>query len=163
MHVRHFAALGLLALPLLAAAAQAKPEIQLRMTAEKEIKVQEGGKTIIKRVPAQTSTPGETLIYTLNYKNVGNEKATAVKVDNPLPAGARYVADSAGGAGADISFSADGGKTFAKPAQLMLERVKAGKKEKARADALDYTTIRWVIGEIAPGQSGQLGFRAHVQ
>lgn len=163
MHARHIVALGLLALPFVSTAVYAKPEIQLTMTAEKEVAVTEGGKKVVKRVPAQTSAPGEVLIYTLNYKNVGDEKATAVKVDNPLPAGARYVADSASGANAEITFSVDGGKTFARPEQLTVEKTKAGQKEKARADAVDYTTIRWVISEIGPGKSGQLGFRAQVQ
>lgn len=156
-------ALVCFALPLMSAAAYAKPDIQLTMTAEKEVTVTEGGKKLVKRVPAQSSTPGEVLIYTLSYKNVGDEKATAVKVDNPLPAGARYVADSATGAGADITFSVDGGKSFAKPDQLMVEKTKAGQKEKNRAEAIDYTTIRWVIAEIAPGKSGQLAFKAQVQ
>lgn len=159
MRSHRFAALSLLVLPLLAGAVHAKPELQMNMTAEKEITVTEAGKKVVKRVPAQTSAPGEVLIYTLNYKNVGDEKATAVNVDNPLPTGTRYVGDSAGGAGSQVSFSVDGGKTFAKPELLSVQ--KAGKKQKA--DAVDYTTIRWVIGEVKAGQAGQLGFRAQVE
>lgn len=163
MQVRRVAALGLLVLPLLGVAvharAEGKPEVQLSMTAEKEVTVKEGDKQVVKRVPATTSAPGDVLIYTLRYKNVGDEKATAVKVDNPLPDGARYVADSASGAGAEISFSVDGGKTFAKPAGLMV--VKGGTKVKA--EVADYTTIRWVISEVGPGKSGELGFRVQVQ
>lgn len=163
MRAQQFAVLGLLLLPLLGTAAHAKPELQMNMVAEKEVTVVEAGKKIVKRVSAQVSAPGDVLIYTLNYKNVGDEKATAVNVDNPLPAGMKYLADSASGANTQISFSVDNGKTFAKPEQLMVEKVKAGKKEKARADVLDYTNIRWVIGEVLPGQAGQLGFRTVVE
>lgn len=163
MRAQQFAVLGLLLLPLLGTAAYAKPELQMNMVAEKEVTVTEAGKKIVKRVPAQVSAPGDVLIYTLSYKNIGDEKATAVNVDNPLPAGMKYLADSANGANTQISFSVDGGKTFAKPELLMLEKVKAGKNEKVKAEAMNYTNIRWVIGEVQPGQAGQLGFRAVVQ
>lgn len=159
MRARLYAAAICVALPLVATAAQAKPELQMSIVAEKEVTVAESGKKVVKRVPAQTSAPGEVLIYTLSYKNVGDEKATAVNVDNPLPAGMKYQADSAGGAGAQVSFSVDGGKTFAGADQLSL--LKSGKKVKA--DVTDYTTIRWMIGEVKPGQAGQLGFRAQVE
>ncbi|MFN3585997.1 MAG: hypothetical protein ACK4UT_00720 [Moraxellaceae bacterium] len=149
-------------LPFFAAPAVAKPELKMDMVVEKEVKVQEGGKTVVKRIPATDTSTGEVLFYTLRYSNAGSEKATAVSVDNPLPQGVRYVADSASGNGADILFSVDG-KAFAKPAQLTVEKVKAGKKEKVRAEPADYTAIRWVIGEIRPGQAGELGFRAQVQ
>lgn len=157
-----FLAAAVLLLPLASPLAHARPELQMTMTAEKEITVSEGGKTTVKRVPAQTSAPGETLIYTLTYKNVGDEKAVDVKLDNPLPAGTRLVADSATGAHAQISFTVDG-KTYAKAGQLAVERTVAGKKEKAKATPADYTGIRWVIAEVKPGQAGQVGFRAQVQ
>lgn len=154
-------ALGLL-LPFLAAPVAAKPELKMDMVVEKEVKVQESGKTVVKRIPATDTATGEVLFYTLRYSNAGDEKAVAVSVDNPLPMGVKYLPESASGAGADILFSVDG-KSFAKPGQLTVEKVKAGKKEKVRADAADYTAIRWVIGEIRPGQAGELGFRAQVQ
>ncbi len=160
MRAQHyFSALAVVALSLAGAAAHAKPELQMKMVAEKEVTVTEGGKKVVKRVPAQSSAPGEVLIYTLNYKNVGDEKATAVNVDNPLPNGTRYLANTASGAEAQINFSVDGGKTFGKPEQLAVQ--KSGKK--TRAEAVDYTTIRWVLGEVKPGQTGQLGFRAQVE
>jgi uncharacterized repeat protein (TIGR01451 family) len=159
MRAHYLAAFALLALPFANAAVYAKPELQMNMVAEKEVTVTESGKKVIKRVPAQTSAPGEVLIYTLNYKNVGDEKATAVNVDNPLPAGTKYLSDSASGANAQINFSVDGGKTYAKPDQLAV--LKAGKKIKA--EVVDYTNIRWMLGEVKPGQSGQLGFRAQVE
>lgn len=160
MRARLFAAVVLL--PLAGTLAHAKPELQMSMAAEKEVTVVEGGKQVLKRMPAQSSAPGETLIYTLSYKNVGDEKAVEVKLDNPLPAGTRYVADSATGANTQISFSVDG-KTFAKPEQLVVESSKGGKKEKTKASAADYAAIRWTIAEVSPGQSGQVSFRAQVQ
>lgn len=163
MRARTLAALAMVLLPFVSSAALAKPNLQMNVTAEKEVTVTEGGKAVVKRVKADKSAPGETLIFTLSYTNAGDEKAVDVKLDNPLPGGTRYVADSATGANSLVSFSVDGGKTFAKPDQLAVEKVVAGKKEKGRAQVADYTTIRWVISEIQPGQSGQVSFRAQVQ
>lgn len=159
MNLEKFLAAALLLLPLGSAFAHARPELQMKMVTEKEITVTAGGKTVLKRVPASNSARGEVLIYTLNYKNVGDEKTTLVNVDNPLPAGTRYLPDSASGANAQVNFSVDGGKTYGSPDKLVVQ--KSGKKLKAGAD--DYTTIRWTLGEIKPGQSGQLGFRAQVK
>lgn len=163
MRARNLAAVVALLLPFVSTVAQARPQLEMSVVAEKEVTVIEAGKSVVKRVKTEKSSPGETLIFTLAYKNAGDEKAVDVKLDNPLPNGTRYVANSAAGTNTQISYSVDGGKTFAKPEQLVVEKTNAGKKEKVRAQAVDYTTIRWVIAEIAPGQSGQVSFRAQVQ
>ncbi|MES2917066.1 MAG: hypothetical protein V4729_00450 [Pseudomonadota bacterium] len=163
MRARNLAALAVLLLPFVSTAAQARPQLEMSVAAEKDVTVTEAGKQVVKRVKADKSAPGETLIFTLTYKNAGDEKAVDVKLDNPVPNGTRYVVNSATGANTQISYSVDGGKTFARPEQLTVERTTAGKKEKVRAQAVDYTTIRWVIAEIAPGQSGLVSFRAQVQ
>jgi uncharacterized repeat protein (TIGR01451 family) len=155
--------LAALLLPFTSVAAEARPQLEMSVAAEKEVTVTEAGKQVQKRVKTDKATPGESLIFTLAYKNTGDEKAVDVKLDNPVPAGTRYVANSATGANTQVSYSVDGGKTFARPEQLTVEKVVGGKKEKVRAQVADYTTIRWVISEIAPGQSGQVSFRAQVQ
>lgn len=141
----------------------AQPQVKMDMISEKEIKVQEGGKTVVKRVPAPSSKSGEVLIFTIRYHNEGNEKATRVQAKNEIPSGMTYVLNSATGSNSDVLFSADGGKTFGKAADLTIEKTVAGKKELVKATPSDYTTIEWVIGEIGPGQSGELGYRAQMQ
>lgn len=163
MRSRTLAALAALLFPFASVAAEAKPRLEMSVAAEKEVTVTEAGKQVQKRVKTDKAAPGESLVFTLAYKNTGDEKAVDVKLDNPVPAGTRYVPNSAAGANAQISFSVDGGATFARPEQLTVEKVVAGKKEKVKAQAADYTTIRWVISEIAPGQTGQVSFRAQVQ
>lgn len=155
------AALG--ALALLSSPSFAKPEVQMEMIAEKEVKIQEAGKTITKRVPAATSKAGETLIFTIRYRNVSAEKATKVEAKNEIPAGMVYLENSATGSNSEVLFSVDGGKTFKKAPELVKEKTVAGKKEKVKATASDYTHIEWVIGEIGPGQSGELAYRALMQ
>lgn len=163
MRSRTLAALAALLLPFASVAVEARPQLEMSVAAEKEVTVKEAGKQVQKRVKTDKAAPGESLIFTLVYKNTGDEKAVDVKLDNPVPAGTRFVANSATGANAQVSYSVDGGKTFAKPDQLTIERVVGGKKEKTKAQAADYSTIRWVISEIAPGQTGQVSFRAQVQ
>ena len=54
----------------------------------------------------------------------------------------RYLADSAAGPGADVSFSVDGGRTFDLPENLLV----AGPAGQWRpATAADYTHIRWQL------------------
>lgn len=150
-----FFAMGMLLLTGLPA--HARPDLKMTMVTEKELTVVKAGKTVVTRVPARQSMPGEVLVYTLNYRNVGNEKTTLVNVDNPLPVGTRYMADSA--TGATVNFSVDGGKTYGAPEHLM----KIEPKKRSKAQVSDYTNIRWVLGEILPGQSGKLSYRVRVE
>lgn len=155
-------ALGvLLAFP---AAALAKPQVSIAMTAEKEIVVKEDGKEVIRRIPAGEITPGEIIIYTLRYANAGDEPATSVAVNNPVPEGTAYVEGSATAGDSRLTFSIDGGKTFAAAAQLTYQVPQAnGGVETRLAPAEMYTHIRWNIPEIPAGSQGVLGFRVRVK
>ena len=141
----------------------AKPDIKPVMTAEKEVVAVEGGKKVTKRVPAKETATGDTIVYTLKLANAGDEKATKLQINNPVPAGTVYIAKSAFGADAQITFSVDGGKTFVPAEQLMTEKNVGGKKEKVPADVKSYTHIRWVIGEVLAGKEAAVGFSVKVQ
>jgi uncharacterized repeat protein (TIGR01451 family) len=68
--------------------------------------------TLVKVVDSATVSPGGILNYTVTYTNTGTEDAQNVVVEDMVPAPALYVAGSATGAGATVSFSHDGGGTF---------------------------------------------------
>ncbi len=141
----------------------AAPEMTMEMKAEKDIVIVEKGKQVKKRVEATSQVSGEVIIYTINYRNKGTDVATAVKFDNKIPEGTVYVADSAKG-NADITFSADNGKTYKKPAQLTYEIVNAkGVKETVVAAPEKYTDIRWVIPQVPAGGSGQMGYEVRIK
>lgn len=153
--------IGIFMLPALAIA---KPEIVVDMKAEKEVEQIVNGKKTIKRIKAENADPGQKLIFTLRYTNKGNEKATNVKVDNPIPKEARYVVGSGTGKNSKMLFSIDGGKTFKLPSLLTYEETDAkGKKHKRKASPEQYTHVRWIIKEVPPGKSGQVGFHAMVK
>ena len=93
----------------------AKPEVSINTVAEKEVVEMVNGKQIKKRVPAKNADSGQTIIFTLNYKNKGNEKALNIKIDNPIPKDTTFVVGSGIGKNSKMLFSIDGGKTFESP------------------------------------------------
>jgi uncharacterized repeat protein (TIGR01451 family) len=142
----------------------AQPKISVSMTAEKEVVEVVNGKQVAKRIPAKTAGPGQMLIFTLQYKNDGNEKATNVKVDNPIPDNTVYVVGSGIGKNSKMLFSIDGGKTYKQPSLLTYEEtLPDGKKIKKQASPEQYTHVRWVISEIPPGNQGTVGFQVKMK
>ena len=138
----------------------AAPELSLEVKAERDAKVtDENGKTTTKRISAESASPGETIFYTITYTNTGDEAATNVKVDNPVPDGASYVDGSAWGDNSDLLFSIDGGKTYKKASALTYNV--EGKTRTAAPE--QYNAVRWVVKEIKAGSEGSVGFSAVVK
>jgi uncharacterized repeat protein (TIGR01451 family) len=91
-------------------------------------------------VAADRVVPGDEVFYTLEIRNTGSRPVAAPTVDFAIPEHMRFVANSAVGAGADVSYSIDGGHSFKRPENLM---VAAGGGERRVAIAAEYTHIRW--------------------
>ena len=164
MRMRTFLKLAAVVLMLMPMDAWAKPEVTVAITAEKEITVVENGQTVVKRVAADTVESKQILFYTLTVVNSGDEKATNVVLNNPLPDGTAYVDNSAFGKGSTILFSVDGGKRFDTPPRLTVTVKKAdGSMEKQAASPDQYTDIRWTLAEVPPGKSLILGYQASVK
>ena len=136
--------------------------VDLVTKAEREIEVIEKGAKIKKLVSPQKMVPGDEVIYTVSYTNKTGKPAEKVMVTNPVPKHTRYKDGSAAGDNTDITFSVDGGKTFATPDKLTVTiKDKAGKDNVRPAAGAEYTHIRWVLKQnVAPGQSGTVRFRA---
>ena len=146
----------LLVLP--AAAALAAGNIELR-TDVKKVQSMTGkdGRTVQREVPAGKVVPGDELLYTIFFRNTGKQSASSIVISDPVPEHTRYKDGSAFGAGTDITFSIDGGKSFAQPGQLI---VKESNGKTRKAVATDYTNIRWVFRpQLAPGKQGSVQFR----
>jgi uncharacterized repeat protein (TIGR01451 family) len=105
--------------------------------------------------------PGDQVIYTVEIRNTGAEAVLAPSVAYAIPEHMRYVADSAVGPGAEVSYSIDGGRTFDRPENLKV----AGPAGQLRpADAADYTHIRWQLKNSLKGNSVAFArFRAVVK
>jgi len=151
---------ALLLLPQLAWAA---PDLQVTITAEKVVMIEKDGKQVETLVAATETLPGDTLVYTLSYKNLGDEAASDVVLNDPIPESTTYVVDSVFGKGSDISFSVDHGKTFKQPSMLTYTIKSSDKEIERKATPDDYTDIRWVIHSIKAGSQGNVGFRVQIK
>ena len=66
-------------------------------------------RTSVKLIPADRVAPGDQVIYTLEIRNAGSVAIPVPTVRESRPAHTVYVADSATGPGAEVSYSVDGG------------------------------------------------------
>jgi uncharacterized repeat protein (TIGR01451 family) len=112
-------------------------------------------------VPADRVVPGDEVFYTLEIRNTGSKPLPPPTVDFAVPEHMRYVANSAVGAGAEVSYSVDGGRTFDRPENLSV----AGADQRPRlATAADYTHIRWQLKHALKAKAMALArFRAVVK
>jgi len=148
---------------LFAAAALAAPRVEIAITQAKEVVETKGGQRESRFVPAKEVTAGDVVEYTLAYKNAGDQAARDAVIDDPIPKGTSYLAASAAGENAEITFSTDGGKTFAPAVKLTYQlRTPSGQTEIRSATPSDYTHIRWTVRSIAPGAAGKVAFRVRV-
>ena len=100
------------------------------------------GRAPVELVPADKVVPGDRVIYTLEVRNGAETALDAPDFSYPIPEHMRYIADSAVGPGAAVSFSVDGGHTFARAEDL---KVKGPDGKLRAAVAADYTDIRWQL------------------
>lgn len=135
--------------------------IALKAIAEVETRLSFNGREASKLVPADRVVPGDEIFYTLEIRNTGGATLPAPSVVYPIPDHTRYVADSAIGPGAEVSYSVDGGRSFDQPENLKV----AGPAGAPRpADAADYTHVRWQFKHGLKGKSVAFArFRAVVK
>lgn len=144
--------------------AMAAGGVELKTVAEVEVTVKNAqGKEELRRVEAALANvaPGDAVIFSTSYENLGDQPATDVVITNPMPEHMLYVGGSAEGRGTRIELSVDNGKTFAPEGRL---KVKDAAGKERPATAADYTHIRWTIeGSLAKGAKGGVSFRAKVK
>jgi uncharacterized repeat protein (TIGR01451 family) len=146
------------------------PAVTLVNKAEMEIEVEQkqpDGKVVKvkKLVEPQKIVPGDEVMYTTTYRNNTAAPYKAEHIINPVPANTRYVDGSAFGAGTEITFSVDGGKTYKAPKDLTIkDKDDKGKPRERPAEAADYTHVRWSFtAPLEPGKEGFVRFRAQVK
>ena len=148
---------------LYAPAASAKPRIVVAIKQAKEVVETTPQGKVTKLVATTSASPGEVLEYVLSYTNQGDEAASDAVIEDPVPKGTTYLANTASGEGAEITFSSDGGKTYAPPVKLTYQyRLPSGAVERRVATPAEYTHIRWVLRKVEPGSAGRVSFRVRV-
>lgn len=144
--------------------AWAKPKMEVQIIASKVVVESINGTKVSRSVPVQAAESGDTLTFTVAFKNSGNETATNAVINNPISAGMSYIDNSATGENSDISFSIDGGKNFKKPSYLTYEvKLPGGGSEKHTARPEEYTDIRWTLKSVPAGSSGTLSYKTKVK
>ncbi len=143
----------LIVLALLPSLLWAEVKLSTEMYKVVEVK-QDNGTSKIEWVKPDSITPSDKVGYRIIVENKGDKSADDIVLNNPVPANTIYVDGSARGANSSIVFSVDGGKTFAKPEQLFIQ--KDGKK--LLATAKDYSNVRWILNK-----SIKAGAKASVQ
>ena len=141
--------------------AQANGHLEVTTIVEKEIVVEaDNGETTTQLVEAESVVPGEKVVYTITFKNVGDASAENVVITNPISESLTYVAGSASNGSMVVEFSTDGGKSFGIASELRI--VDNGVERLATTQ--DYTHVRWVMkSELEVGEEGSASFAAVLQ
>lgn len=148
----------------LAMPALAKPVLTISLKAEKEVVETVEGKEVWKIVTADEIFSGETIIYTLEVINSGDQPATNVKVNDPIPKETSLLIDTVFGEGAAVTFSIDGGNTYNKPTLLKYQIERSdGTFEDRVATPVQYSDIQWVLDIVPAGSSRTVGFKSRVK
>ncbi len=129
-----------------------------RQVVEREVVVRAAnGAETVKREPADKVTPGETIVYSIEYKNDSAEPAAEIVLVMPVPKEVAYVEGSVSGDDSMVAFSADGGKTYVARGRLTVEE--GGTSRPARGDEI--THIRWTLSGPVPSQGeGEVSYKA---
>ena len=140
-----------------AAQSQSGGPLQISNAVYQEVEVQAAdGTTSKKLVPAARVVPGGEVVYEISYANTGDQAASDIAINNPLPAEVAFV----DAATEPSVVSVDGGATFGQLDQLTVADADGNVRA---AQASDVTNLRWVIASLAPGASGKVTFRARVK
>ena len=156
----------LLALLVGTALAQSASPLKLTLSQALVQTTTQDGKTIEKLAPDPKSVlPGAVLEQAVTATNTLGKIMANVTVNLPVPAGTVYLSSLKADSTIKMLFSIDQGKTFAaaplKKTVTVTENGKAVQKEVEVLPA-EYTNVRWVLGELAAGDSLKLGFRVKV-
>jgi uncharacterized repeat protein (TIGR01451 family) len=144
-----------------AAAAVAGDPISVRAIAQVESRITEHGRQITRLAPADRLVSGDAVIYTLELRNTVSTAVHTPTVTFPVPQHLSYVAESAVGPGAEMSFSVDGGRSFDVAENLTVQDPDG---QQRAASAADYTHLRWQLKNTLKGNSvAFVRFRARVK
>jgi uncharacterized repeat protein (TIGR01451 family) len=159
------AAFGAVLVSALSLAAAADSGIVLTVEVQEEISVpNEKGEVQIIHREVEMADPGDVLVYTLTYKNTGTAPARDAVVNDAVPEGTILLPGSVKGEKSAISYSVDGGKSFAGfPAKLQVASMHGAPVSKP-APPEAYTHIRWTAATpLAPGESRTATFKVIVR
>lgn len=148
---------------LCAGTAMAQPQLDLKTSVGKEVKVKKEGKLVTEVAAADQAGPKDTLVFTIKYTNSGDAVMTEPVIINPVPKGMIVKSKTPAGNNSEITASVDGGQSF-KPLPVMVQMKQPdGSLKSVPAKDEQYTHIRWAIKQpLQAGQSGEVSFKTKV-
>ena len=123
-------------------------DIELTMRAEKESTINVNGEILTVRQPVKRINVGDELTLVLNYTNTSDDDAYNVHIDNPIPAGTRFILGSGFGKEAVFLVSYDGGITY---------------EEDFKVHNAPVTHVRWQFENLTGNAQGEVGFQLQVE
>lgn len=138
-------------------AQQARQEaVEARLSALKIVRQTNGKETT---ASADSAKPGDVLEYRVTYSNRSREAVRNLVGTLPIPVGMEYLPKSA--QPASITVSLDGVKYQATPVK---RKVKSpdGKSIEQEVSPLEYRSLRWMLGDLAPGKSVTVSARVQL-
>jgi len=160
MFIRHF---SILAFSVAALAFGASADaLTATQKVEKEITVQQAdGTSVVQRVSADKVTPGEKVVYTVDFINDSAEPASDLVLAMPIPTDVRFLEGTADRDGAVVTYSVDGGASFVERDALSLPAVGGGTRP---ASSDEITHIQWrIAGPVAVGASDAVAFKGRLK
>ncbi|MCF7825458.1 MAG: hypothetical protein K9M55_00700 [Candidatus Marinimicrobia bacterium] len=134
---------------------QGTPKLDIRIEDQK-LNMTEAEK---KDASVITYIPGDTLRYVITASNIGDGLMKDPEIIDPIPAGVTYVAESAKGIDADITFSMNQGSTYMPWPLYYTVRNSKGILVKREATPEMITHIKWNISKnMNPGEASTMEF-----
>ena len=133
-------------------------QIETELVAEVRAESFVQGRPLVRFLPATAIVQGQTVYYTVRIHNPTPAPVRDVVAVQRIPVNTSYVIGSAAGPAAEISFSIDGGQTFAAESELQITEPSGVARPPLSEQ---YTHIRWRLrNALAPGATALARFQA---
>ena len=132
--------------------------VTLQSDAKVERVITDGnGQTSVTLAEPTTVVPGDTVVFTIHYRNTSDRDVSDFVINNPIPAAIRFERSD----NQQAVVSVEGGRTIGRLDTLTVGTVDGTARP---ATANDVTHVRWTFPQpIAARQSGAVSFRGNVR
>jgi hypothetical protein len=140
------------------AAQTAATDLAVELTVYQVTNRPDGKETL---TPAEQAKPGDVLEYQAVYRNRGKKLAKSVRASLPIPTGNAVLAVDSPRPANPLA-STDGSR-FAPFPLMRWVVLPDGQREQRPVAAAEYRTLRWELGDLAPGSSAKVSARVRVE
>ncbi|MBW4440830.1 MAG: DUF11 domain-containing protein [Plectolyngbya sp. WJT66-NPBG17] len=134
-----------------------QPKVELKLIAKQKVvqKDSQGKEQASWAVLTKDTTvqKGAILRFQVVAKNTGDRAAEKLVVTQPIPKGTTYAIGTATQSGAELTYSIDGGKTFAANPMVQVT-LPDGRAVMQPAPPEAYSHVRWTLGKAIAPKSG---------